>query len=271
MTSREEPHFFSYRGQRVEYEGPGDGWLNENAVTDREEYRALFPRPRNCVTGDVSPLYLYTPEASRAFRALRSDVKLIAVLRHPVDRAYSSFLHLQRDDREPLASFAEALAAEEKRLEKNWAPIWHFTRASMYGRQLERYQWFLEHDQMLVVLFDDFKERTEEIVSEIYDWIGVDSSFTPEMTIHNASGLPYSQVAHDFLSGAHPVKEAVKPFIPASWRRTLAHAVKNLNLQSTPSLDDSLRRRLIREVFAEDLRHLDSLIAPDISHWYCES
>lgn len=271
MTSREEPHFFSYQGQRVEYKGPGDEWLNENAVTDREEYRALFSQSRNCVTGDVSPLYLYTPEAPDTFRTLRSDVKLIAVLRHPVDRAYSSFLHLQRDDREPLSSFSAALAAEEDRIEKNWAPIWHFTRAGLYGRQLERYQWFLEREQVLVVLFDDFKARTESVVSEIYDWIGVDPSFTPEMTVHNASGLPYSQLAHDFLSGTHPVKEAVKPFFPPSWRETLAHAVKNLNLQSAASLDDSLRRRLIREVFADDLRHLDSLIAPDIAHWYRES
>jgi hypothetical protein len=271
MTSREEPHFFSYPGETVAYDGPGDEWLNENAVTDRGQYRALFSQPEDRVTGDVSPLYLYTPAAPETFRELRPDVTLIAVLRNPVERAYSSFMHLRRDDREPMSTFAEALEAEEKRIEQHWAPIWHFTRASMYGRQLERYRWFLDREQMHVVLFEDFKEETEEVVTKIYDWIGVDSSFTPEMTVHNASGLPYSQLAHDFLSGRHPVKEAIKPLIPSSWRKRLAHAVKNLNLQSSPFLDETLRRQLIREVFADDLRRLESLIDRDVSHWYSES
>lgn len=267
VTAREEPHFFSYRGQTVAHEGPGDDWLNENAVTDRRAYRALFEQPQGRVTGDVSPLYLYTPDAAENFRALRPSVTLIVILRHPVDRAYSSFLHVRRDDREPLESFEEALAAEEERIARNWAPIWHLTRASMYGQQLERYQWFLERGQMHVVLFDDFKTETEEEVRRIYERIGVDPSFEPTLAIHNASGIPYSQVAHDFLNRTHPVKEAVKPLIPESWRRALAHAVKTLNLQSSPSLDPSLRRRLTHQVFADDLRRLESLIDRDLSHW----
>jgi hypothetical protein len=267
VTAREEPHFFSYRGQTVAYEGPGDDWLNENAVTDRRAYRALFEQPQDRVTGDVSPLYLYTPDAAENLRALRPSVTLIVILRHPVDRAYSSFLHVRRDDREPLESFEEALAAEDERIERNWAPIWHLTRAGMYGRQLEQYQWFLERGQMHVVLFDDFKTETEETVRRIYERIGVDPSFEPTFAIHNASGIPYSQAAHDFLNRSHPVKEAVKPLIPEPWRRAVAHAVKTLNLQSWPSLDPSLRRRLTRQVFADDLRRLESLIDRNLSHW----
>ena len=62
--------------------------------------------------GEASHCYLYEPEAAARIQEYITDAKLIAVLRDPVDRAYSHFLHMVRNGSEPLTDFALALREE---------------------------------------------------------------------------------------------------------------------------------------------------------------
>src|ERR687897_821943 len=67
------------------------------------------------------------------------EARLIAVLRNPADRAYSNFLHCVRTGRESIVDFAEALRAEEGRIQDNWGPLWHYKRKGFYYAQVKRY------------------------------------------------------------------------------------------------------------------------------------
>lgn len=85
----------------------GSGW-----------YRAHFPtrfKMRGGITGEATPYYMFHPLAPKRIAADLPQVKLIAILRNPVDRAYSHYNHMVRVGREPL-SFEEALDREEERL-----------------------------------------------------------------------------------------------------------------------------------------------------------
>ena len=65
------------------------------------------------------------------------EAKLVAVLRDPVDRAYSNWMHLWSDGLEPIADFATACAAEDDRIAAGWGHFWHYRRVGLYGEQLE--------------------------------------------------------------------------------------------------------------------------------------
>ena len=69
-------------------------------------------------------------------RAHIPDAKLIAVLRNPIERAYSAWAMLLGDGREPIGEFARALDAEGGRIRRGWEPIWHYTRMGFYAQQL---------------------------------------------------------------------------------------------------------------------------------------
>ena len=65
------------------------------------------------------------------------SAKLVAVLRDPVDRAYSNWMHLWADGLEPCSDVVRACAEEAARVEDGWAPFWHYRGLGMYGRQLQ--------------------------------------------------------------------------------------------------------------------------------------
>src|SRR6478609_8226330 len=101
--AHKEPHFFDNNHLR------GEGF-----------YRRLFPlrahlRARHAITGEATTHYLSHPAVPERVAAMLPDVRLIAILRDPVERAYSHYQRAPRNGREPL-SFEQALAAERERL-----------------------------------------------------------------------------------------------------------------------------------------------------------
>ena len=136
-----EPNFFALEGEKPDFRAPGsEERINSWSVTDVEAYRALFEGAgEEEALGEASAMYLYSEKAPGRIRHHLPNTKLVAVLRDPVERAYSSFLHLKRNGREPLDDFVEALEAEERRIRDNWEWIWHYKNMGFYHEQLRRY------------------------------------------------------------------------------------------------------------------------------------
>jgi hypothetical protein len=134
--------------------------------------------------GEASPSYLFHPLAPERARVLVPDAKLIALVRNPVDRAYSQYQHEVALGREPL-SFEDALAAEEERtrgeadrlvadpraFSRAW---WDHTYAARghYADQLERWLAVYPREQLLVVSTDDLGEKPAETYTSILAFLG---------------------------------------------------------------------------------------------------
>ena len=145
----------------------------------------------------------------------------MAVLRNPIDRAYSHYLHLLRAGREPLRDFRAALEAEAERREAGWEWSWHYTRMGFYHEQLTRYLEYFDRDQLSIYLFDDFKDDNLAVTQDVYRAIGVDETFRPSDSIaHAKTGVPISDWFQRFRppdppggplgaarTGAHPGHE----------------------------------------------------------------
>ncbi|MBT8401326.1 MAG: sulfotransferase, partial [Rhodothermia bacterium] len=191
MSENKEPHFFSFVDRQVRFVGPGDDWLNNNTVTDQRRYAQLFANAQpEQIAGEASAMYLYVEGTAERIMQLLPEAKLIAMLRHPVDRAYSAFNHLRRDGREPEESFFDALAREEQRVRDGWAPIWHYRRMGNYASQLQAYRDFIDSGQMLVVLYDDFRSDPDTVVAQVGEFLGINAPPSTESTRYNQSGIP---------------------------------------------------------------------------------
>src|SRR5215218_4707583 len=93
MSPMKEPKFFCFEGERPNFRGPGDDEeINRKCVTTIDAYRALFDGVAcEKAVGEASSMYLYYPKAPERIDHHVAGVRLIAVLRNPVDRAYSSY------------------------------------------------------------------------------------------------------------------------------------------------------------------------------------
>jgi len=149
-------------------------------------YRAHLPVRRRGLVGEASPSYLFHPLAPERVARMLPDARLIALLRNPVDRAFSHYQHEVALGREQL-SFADALAREQERMDGELEhmlrdPVyfshawWNYTYAARgrYAEQLERWFAAFPREQLLVLLTDDLAADTAGTYRRVLDFLNVD-------------------------------------------------------------------------------------------------
>ena len=157
---------------------------------DVEWYRGCFPKPRwkdghRTVTGEATPKYMFDPPVARRMAEVAPQARLIALLRNPVDRAYSHYHHQIRNG-VVTRSFQEAIEAEEKNLRVEWPKAledenyaWNYGQHSsylargLYADQLLRWSKFFGKEQMLVLKSEDFFRRPADTLKLVCDFLGL--------------------------------------------------------------------------------------------------
>ena len=267
MSPIKEPRFFAFEGEKLEFGGPGDERLKCEIITHINDYCALFQMvSKETAIGEASPVYLYSPKAPERIWHYIPETKLIAILRNPVDRAYSSFLAEIRDGREPLNDFSQALQEEATRIRSDWSFVWHYKQRGFYYAQLRRYFDKFDRDQIRVYLYDDWKVNNIRILQDIFHFLNVDDRFVPDVSIkHNVSSIPRSIALHKFLTKQNLIKSVLEPFLPRRVRRRAFVSLMNQNL-TRPQLSLELRNQLVG-VYQQDILRLQDLIERDLSKW----
>jgi hypothetical protein len=149
-------------------------------------YRAHFPARRREAIGEASPSYLLHPLAPERVAGLLPDARLIALLRNPVDRAFSHYQHEVALGREPL-SFEDALAAEDERLRGEVERMlrdptyfshawWNYTYAARgrYAEQLERWYAAFPRERLLVLLTEELAQDPGPTYRRVLDFLGLE-------------------------------------------------------------------------------------------------
>ncbi|MDH3686754.1 MAG: sulfotransferase [Myxococcales bacterium] len=266
LSPSKEPQFYAFEGEQLSFQGPGVT-INETAVTRLEDYEALFEGVRNeRAIGEASALYLYVPSAAERIQRHVPNARLIAVLRNPTDRAYSSYMHLRREGRESCETFPEALEAEAGRIAENWGFLWRYRDLGLYAGQLRRYYERFPRAQIRVVLYDDFQSRPQETLREIFGFLEVDPDFSPDTSVrHNVSGIPRSRALYSILWGKNRLGQLVESAIPGRILADVRGRVAGHLLRREP-FDPALRARIAAS-FRDEVVELQDLIGRDLSAW----
>ena len=279
MSSTKHTRFFAFNVEDPSFQGPaptmrGPAGKNRSvpyAITDIEAYHALFDGATNEIAiGEASHSYLYQPQAAQRIRNYASEMKLIAILRNPAERAFSHYRQLVRDGREPIPDFAQALAEEEARIRDGWWPDFHYIQIGLYYGQLKRYFELFERDQLKIYLYEDLNSDPSGLSQDIFRFLGVDDSFIPQAAArYNASGTPKSRFLHSVLQKLRRTMPIAERFLPEEQYRRLLRVGSSLHNQNLTKarLSPEVCRRTIDEYFREDILKLEALIQRDLSAW----
>ncbi len=266
MTKIKEPKFFALEGEEIVYRGPAAEAAIRVSVNKLGDYQQMFEAVSGEIAiGEASALYLSSPRAAERIRHHVPDAKLVVVLRNPVSRAFSSYSHLVREGLETL-DFAGGLAEETSRMEKGWLPLFFYRDLGFYHRQLERYFSRFDRSQIKLYLFEELREDSQRVVTDLCRFLGVDPDFTPDLTKMNVSGVPRNRVLHYLLNRQNPVRSALRAVVPSRFRRRLSDPVRSMNLGPKPAFPPEIRGELI-EVYREDILRLQDLIERDLTPW----
>ena len=273
MSPWKEPKFFAFESEAdlgFRAANGKDAPVNASVILDQREYERLFDDARDgeLARGEASTHYLYVEKSPGRIKTLIPDARLIAVLRNPVDRAFSSYQHLVRDDLEPL-DFGAALDAEPQRIAEHYAYLYRYTDMGFYSQQLDRYEKTFSENQLCVLLYDDLRSDPEGTCRQIFSFLGVDEDFVPDMSgEYNRSGVPKNRFMHRLLNPSAPMKRRLWNVTPRLARERLLDAqtkIVNRNLQRQ-TMPEHERDRL-RGVFREEVGRLEARLDRDLSHW----
>ena len=273
MSPWKEPKFFAFETEAdlgFRAANGRDAPVNASVILDQTAYEELFDDARDgeLARGEASTHYLYVEKSPGRIKTLIPDARLIAVLRNPVDRAFSSYQHLVRDDLEPL-DFGAALDAEPQRIAEHYAYLYRYTDMGFYSQQLGRYEKTFPENQLCVLLYDDLRSDPEGTCRQIFSFLGVDEDFVPDMSgEYNRSGVPKNRFMHRLLNPSAPMKRRLWNVTPRFARERLLEAqtkIVNRNLQRQ-TMPEHERDRL-RGVFREEVGRLEARLDRDLSHW----
>lgn len=281
MTTLKESWFFSFVDNPPRYTSPG---VLSSVVSSVEEYTKLFAGARaEQKLGDASPSYLYTYRDTINYihslypPAYRKDLRIVISLRDPVSRTYSQYWTFRRVANEPL-SFEAAIedSVIQRRLRANWNIFYDYTGFGRYYEQVKAYLEAFGRDRVLIVLYDDIQKNPVAVCQEIFAFIGVDAGFVPDagMRHNDLTGDPRFKWLLRVLKSKNPVKRAlaaaVKRFLACFPREATVRAVENFALRvfkhQRQEMAPQTRARLV-QIFADDVRRLETLIGRDLSHW----
>lgn len=253
------------------WRGPGDKHSQQEWIWRRRDYEALFARaPEGTVRGESTPFYLWSTRAQQRIAASLPDVRLIAVVRDPVDRAYSNWMHLWCDGLEPCGDFLEAFAREEERIEAGYAPFWRYRELGLYGAQLASLYSLVPRSQVLVLRYKDIVDTPVEAVDTACRFLGIETGHVPHIPKDNSRryvepGWRPRVLGPLVRSGAWLGQFAP----PEAWRRVEPYARRALvagGAHHRPILSAEQRARLL-PAFADDIKLLSSVTDRDFSDW----
>ena len=265
MPDSKEPWFFA--AELHERTPPRPGGTPQTL----EEYAALFAQARpDQRVGEASALYLWSHTAAERIAAVRPDARIVVILREPASLLRSLHLQFLQTNIETESDLAKALALESARCEgvgvpshTYWPQALRYSGHVRYVEQLGRYDALFPSEQMLVLIYDDFRNDNEATVRRVLRFLDVDDTIPVQVTEANPTVSPRSQrlneAVHAVAVGRGPaslkVKGAIKAVVPTRMRRGALEAVQRHVVFREPSPADErltieLRRRYRREVEA---------------------
>jgi hypothetical protein len=168
-----EPHYFDI------YFYKGLSWYRSHFPTTLERYYARRIAKHDLMTGEASPYYLFHPRAAQRAAKTLPKVKLIALLRNPIDRAYSQYQHQARQPGVEPLSFEDALDAEAERLageeekilqDPHYSSFNHrhysYCGRSRYIEQLPRWMNLFPQEQLMIVNSEELFADPATIVKQ---------------------------------------------------------------------------------------------------------
>lgn len=257
LTKQKELHHFTYDLLKKMEGGKDDAESQKFWVKTTKDYKKHYKEVKNeRAIGDMSPSYAnYAETIPKIKKTLGEDVKVVILLRDPIKRAYSNYMHLVREGRETL-DFYDALMAEDERRTKRYSDFWLYTFNSTYYEKIRRMK--ENFREVLVVTFEAFIDDPEKGIREIYEFLEVDPEFVP-LNLHtqfNEGGVYRENPITKFIFRQSKLKTFIKKLIPISPRLKKAKLkVTKKFKEETPEIPARAEDYLIK-LFQDDVLKL---------------
>ncbi|TKK67978.1 sulfotransferase domain-containing protein [Ilyomonas limi] len=208
--------------------------------------------------GEVTPMYICDPEAPARIKATLPNVKLIAMLRNPVQRAYSHYWMAKQKSHTTLASFKEVIEQKEPR----------FIERGLYYKQLKTYYELFDPQQILILFSEEVFKNPEYWLAQVCRFLGVDDAYyqndsSVQEKVFEASAYKSAALLNKQMYLVHKMRRSKALSSVLNWmkRKGFSDRIKKLNTvekqyEKMPESDAVA----LQQYYCEDLEALSSLL-----------
>lgn len=257
------------------YRGPGDAHSQQEWVWRPRDYEALFERAgADAVRLESTPFYLYLPQARRRLADELPEARFIAVIRDPVDRAYSNWMHLWVDGLEPEADFVTACRLEAARIRAGWAPFWHYRQLGRYGEQLADLFARVGRERVLVLRYRRLVDDPAATLDQVCAFLGIGTGLIDTIPADNSRPFVRPGLRATMLGRAIRAGSAAGSHLrPELWRQAAKPFYRALQAgqpDQRPRLAPHVRAELVED-YRDDVALLESLLGESYADWRSSS
>lgn len=244
-------------------DGPMQQKRFSGIVSQWDDYTRLFTNAatHHTAIGEASVVYLWSKSAAKNIAARIPNAKILIVLRNPIDRAFSQYLH-NLSEGVVGHSFRTHLQNALNRTTDEFSAAHPFLELGLYADQLQRFRDHFPATQIRLWLYED--TRSPQFLPEVLNFLQVDPTFTPDtsekhLQAHTPRTLRLSHTLHK--SGIWTtLRNATPPTI-----RNLIHPLL-YRKQGTLQLQQP-EREILTNYYRPDILKLQTLLNRDLSPW----
>jgi hypothetical protein len=231
-------------------------------LASEEEYKKSFvDATPNQLIGESTAIYLRDPETPDKIHHANHNAKIIIMLRDPIERAYSHYLMYVRNGYET-QSFSKKLELYDKNKSDGRFHD-YIIMPSYYFDSVSKYIDVFGREQVKICIYEEFADKTQKIVSEILDFLCIDSSLPKNIT------EKYNDFAHPpgksqkFIMTNYISQNIGRRLLPKSTRLSIKNFLSDKN--SKPKLEENDILKLC-EFFVDDVTKIQDLLQQKL-HW----
>ncbi|MEB3764879.1 MAG: sulfotransferase domain-containing protein [Desulfurococcales archaeon] len=254
-----EIHFFD-----INYKKGLDWYLKFFAEAKYNNYKAI---------GEKTPSYMYLEEIPERIHSMFPDMKLIFILRNPVDRAYSHYWHAVTKWVVEYLPFEQALELEKERISiDTWHKIhYSYLDRGKYIEQLERFEKYFSKDQMLVIILEELVRDPETNLRRVLEFLEVESGQNI-LEYYKKSGALKAPVnkgksPRSYFLNKVGIKIAQLVGINKPPGSAIRYLLKRINMkEGYPEMKPTTRARLLK-YYSEYNKRLAKHLGKDLIEW----
>ena len=237
----------------------------------KQGYKKIFKkyykncRNKNKIIGK-NVLLMYNVNALKRLYEYNPNIKLVIILRNPIDRTYSAWLYEKRKGRDQSSTFEEAINLKHL-FDSNYYNM--YIEYSLYYKYISKILEIFDRNQIKIFLFEKFKENPIFICQEIFSWLDVDKNFVPNTNkIYNKAAIARFSFITDLIYKDNTVKRIAKKILPHSIRFKMSQILLKLNEKAiAPPKMNKSTREILKEFFKIPNKQLSELLKLDLSLW----
>ena len=249
MPNQKELHYFTQPNISTLNQGEGDLAAKESQIKTRIEYFNLYKGVKGeKAIGETSPSYINYPESFKNINKLLSNPKVIIILRDPVKRAYSNYLHLLREQRET-KTFSQALELEDKRKEKNYSDFWYYKFNSFYYDKINKAK--EAFTDVLILTQEELNKNTKKTIAKTYRFLQVNDDFTPANfnNKYNKGGLYKKNLITSFVFRQGKIKTLIKKAVNVTpWMKSIKNKIISKYQYNPDPIELNLENKLVESI-----------------------